>query len=479
MRLLNFYLKQNMDVSEYYEEIFNSEVWEPIIVDGIELEDEVSSYGNVRFKNGNGRIYHALNGYDFVYLCDDRLKDMFTILCLDELVATTFLPIPYEVSKEYDEAKEDKDNLRRYSVNHKDGDTRNTKSCNLEWYVEKEEWEKINLKHEALSEYQISTFGRVRRFQRVYKSWVYLTCSPNGRGYRLLQVQGKDMGHNRYTVHKLVATMVYGESEFKNPEVNHINLKKTDNYWKNLEWVDHDLNMKHAFTFNKNIDMPQGEKSVNSKITNDVAEKICQLLVHYAGDFEYSTKVYNDMLKLGYDVPITIIKHIHNKEGWTFISDKYFDKDFFTKKRTSDIHVICQTIAKNKYDDEKTLNELIDKIPWITPRVISDIRLKERYTDISDKYFTKDGMTKPRSVFTLKGEDSGTAKLSTENVECIINKLIKYKGMKGCVPIIKNEMKQEYGIDVCISTIEGIKNKRSWTSVSDKYFKSPDYFKTL
>lgn len=88
--------------------------------------------------------------------------------------------------------------------------------------------------------YQISNFGNVKNI----KTNRILTGDTNSAGYRrvILYTPVK----KRFFIHRLVA-LHFCNGYSDDLVVNHIDGNKTNNYYKNLEWVTKSENDKHAF----------------------------------------------------------------------------------------------------------------------------------------------------------------------------------------------------------------------------------------
>lgn len=81
-------------------------------------------------------------------------------------------------------------------------------------------------------------------------------------GYLFVQLYKNNEGKNFY-IHRLVA--LYFIDIKSKLEVNHIDGNKENNYYKNLEFVTHSKNLKHAYDNNLK---KKGEEHVQSKLTN-------------------------------------------------------------------------------------------------------------------------------------------------------------------------------------------------------------------
>lgn len=89
--------------------------------------------------------------------------------------------------------------------------------------------------------YSITTKGRV--FSHYYKK--YLRQFLNEKGY-VCVVLSIDSKPKKHKVHRLVA-QTYLDNPENHPEVNHIDGKKRNNHYSNLEWCTRRYNMKHAW----------------------------------------------------------------------------------------------------------------------------------------------------------------------------------------------------------------------------------------
>lgn len=86
----------------------------------------------------------------------------------------------------------------------------------------------------------------VDEYGNVYdkKKGKYLTQQGNGFGYKyvMLNLNGN---YKQYKVHRLVAEAFVDNPDDK-PYVNHLDCNRSNNYYKNLEWVTHKENMIYA-----------------------------------------------------------------------------------------------------------------------------------------------------------------------------------------------------------------------------------------
>ena len=97
--------------------------------------------------------------------------------------------------------------------------------------------------HPIYTEYQVSTFGNVRRI----RTQRLLTRSPNSRGYETVHLRaGIDNPNGKYPrVHILVAETFLGPCP-EGMEIDHADRNRLNNYYKNLSYMTHKDNVGNA-----------------------------------------------------------------------------------------------------------------------------------------------------------------------------------------------------------------------------------------
>jgi hypothetical protein len=111
-----------------------------------------------------------------------------------------------------------------------------------------EEWKPIP----NYPNYEVSNMGRIKRLGFYHKTptgQIFYTPdniqngSQDGGGYTMCGIKNEH-GAKRPKIHRIVAKVFLPNPENK-PEVNHINMIRTDNRVANLEWCDRVGNMRH------------------------------------------------------------------------------------------------------------------------------------------------------------------------------------------------------------------------------------------
>lgn len=142
----------------------------------------------------------------------------------------------------------------------------------------KERWKNII----GFEGYQISTHGRLKSLDR--KVW-----NPANKSFSLIKglIKKQDFKNKNYAqialcnngiyhkflIHRLVA--LHFVPNIKNlPEVNHKDLNKQNNFYKNLEWTTRLENARHAKLNGSYANMPKGVNKANSILNENAVRHI-------------------------------------------------------------------------------------------------------------------------------------------------------------------------------------------------------------
>lgn len=148
--------------------------------------------------------------------------------------------------------------------------------------IKKEQWKPLWFTN---GKYRVSNFGRVMSVYTMSKTTgiirltgTILKQSINRNGYCTIRLQWFDNGKlikKTKKVHRLVCEVFHLNQQNK-PEVNHIDLNKTNNFFRNLEWVTSKENTNHA-QINGARRVPSGLPKYIKKEVKDAFKPIIDL----------------------------------------------------------------------------------------------------------------------------------------------------------------------------------------------------------
>lgn len=135
-----------------------------------------------------------------------------------------------------------------------------------------EYWKRLYLDNICMH-YAISSNGRILNLStRMFLNPTY----PSNGAYPFITLRHSGKIY-RFTLHRLIAELFVENKDPKNCVfVNHINENKNDFRAKNLEWVTPSENVLYSIKTGTNKNC--GETSKSSKITEEIANKICELI---------------------------------------------------------------------------------------------------------------------------------------------------------------------------------------------------------
>lgn len=175
---------------------------------------------------------------------------------------------------------------------------------------EKEIW-KI---HPVYTEYEISTFGNVRRKSNQY----VMTASINSRGYSVVHLRAgiKTKNGKCCRVHKLVAETFIGDAPGPEYECDHLDRNRQNNYVGNIRWTTHPENMANCRKRHKQVFMNRPAIVLLDKETHELIR-----------EFKHLEEVVQE---LGIS-PVAVRDNIHGykppyKFGYFMTKDDYLKK---------------------------------------------------------------------------------------------------------------------------------------------------------
>lgn len=226
--------------------------------------------------------------------------------------------------------------------------------------------------------YQISNFGRV------YHNYLKIIMKPgiSTSGY-LFIIMSTSRGPKPIQLHRLVLIAFNDICNREKYQVNHINGNKQQNYLWNLEWVTRRENIIHSYTTGLHL---SGENSVLSKITEETAKTICELLQYN----KYTNKEIAEMT----NSTVSIVSDIKKGKNWKHISKNYTfisrPGKLFTDEQ---IHNLCKYFQDNPIGNltvnDHCRNALLYYRYDVSDKSVDSIRklyTRKYYTKISKNY---------------------------------------------------------------------------------------------
>lgn len=130
------------------------------------------------------------------------------------------------------------------------------------------EEEEVWKTHPIYVEYEVSTFGNVRRKSTQY----VMTIGINGRGYSTVHLRAgiKNKNGKHCRVHKLVAETFLGEAPGPEYECDHLDRNRQNNYVGNIRWVTHPENIANCRKRRKQVFMKRPAIVLLDKNTNEL-----------------------------------------------------------------------------------------------------------------------------------------------------------------------------------------------------------------
>lgn len=220
--------------------------------------------------------------------------------------------------------------------------------------------------------YQISNYGRV--FHKYLNKFIKIAEDGSGNGYYFFMARTYN-GSIPVSVHRTELMCFCPNPDWKNLQVNHIDGNPHNNFIGNLEWCTRSYNIRHSYEIGLH---GLGEDNASSKIDNNTAIKICELLSTNQYTFDQIVDI------VGNGATVSIVAAIKSREAWNFISKDYEFTSrpgrLFTEDQVRDLCRFFQFFNKG----DLTVNDFCRKALDILGMDSSD-----RYVDTARKIYTR------------------------------------------------------------------------------------------
>lgn len=349
-------------------------IWNPLNHPLIQDGYLISPDGCIRYKDIDESMsytaeYHSSNGYDYaIFINKDNKPQLFPI---DEIVSMVYIPIP--------------DNLKdkQLTIKHINGNNRDISLENMIWVEDIEIWKDITYPGVKPGVYEVSNHGRIRNKTRctLVKIRILLNYC-----YVALMSSYSD-GSKNFRLHRLVA-WEFVDGKNINLEVNHIDLSKRNQYYKNLEWIDRKHNEVHYYMhIKRKIKEPKPHVRL---VDADVQDAVRDELLDPANNG--STRIVYEKLKNRFPfITHSIVVNIkHNYSKSYRLSNRYDVSTLVFQK--------AKRVFQNRFPDEgiddvieellkpenggsptRVYNKLKNKYPNVSIDIIKDIKRKRPY----------------------------------------------------------------------------------------------------
>ena len=174
-----------------------------------------------------------------------------------------------------------------------------------------EQWVRITTKAPTKNyEYEISNYGRIKRVSKENADELLLKGSVTNNFVSLnLKLEG-NVTQGIY-IHKFVAEHFVENNDPEKKFVIHLNNDKTNNYWKNLKWVNQ-AELTEWQIKNGVYDPVKRKKAGQYKLTETKVRLIKKRL--------QSGKTKRKIIAKNFNISLTHLKRIENGENWGQVS---------------------------------------------------------------------------------------------------------------------------------------------------------------
>lgn len=310
----------------------------------------------------------------------------------------------------------------------------------------------LNINNTIYYEYLISTYGRVYSF----KTNKFLTPADSHNGYLLIGISINGILKTE-RLHRSVLMTFYPIDNPEKYQVNHYDGNKKNNHVCNLYWCTAKENVEHAVRMGLK---PLGEDHNDALLTNAQVRFICECL---ESNIDYR-EIYKAMnINIEFEKIRKIIYRIRYGDCWSHISKDYDfsrDKQNKTSYSEDEIHCICKSLEAGKsYNEICDMFGITDRSSRsLCKRVIRSIASGTNHTDISSQY----SIVKPKGL---------RDPLFTEDDIHLICKYIKEgRSPMDILILLGLDSVDQHKRTNLLRSINSIKNKKSFTDISNKYF---------
>jgi len=177
---------------------------------------------------------------------------------------------------------------------------------------EDEKWVKLDYDDVHPDEkFEISNYGQIKSFRTSRKGGKIIKGSFL-TGYNILVVKLKTEKKRTYFVHKIVADYFHAPHSEDETYVIHKDYDRSNNYYKNLEWVDSEGMYAH-----RKADPDYHQKKIkNSKLTED---DVRRLKIKLRDGTKDGKKIVYMHIAREFGITLTQLKRIEKGENWTHI----------------------------------------------------------------------------------------------------------------------------------------------------------------
>ncbi len=194
-----------------------------------------------------------------------------------------------------------------------------------------EVWKPLILKEGTpISRYEISSFGRIRRYAPHKNEPIYINGLNKKTGVRMITFNFKSGKQIGKLFHRLVAKTFLEKPSPKHNYVIHLNYIKTDNSVKNLKWVTKEEAYAHTTKSPNRVPPPKkrGEEVNRAKLTEAQVKLIKIRLKRWELGID---KIKLVKLAKQYDISYMQLYRIRTGENWGHV--KITEKDYLPSSR--------------------------------------------------------------------------------------------------------------------------------------------------